>query len=257
MFKLSTIDPKGPEEWDRDIIKEENRQLINRIAELQRVLYAQGTQSLLLVLQGVDASGKDGTVRKIFSGVNPLGCRVYAFKKPTQEESAHDFLWRVHKVVPAKGMIHIFNRSHYEDILVPYVMKTLPEKIINERYEQINHFEELLETNGTKIVKCYLHISKEEQLSRLTERLEHREKHWKHNDGDWSSRKMWDDYISVYETIFKRCNTVPWHIIPSDRNWVKINFIAKELVSALESMDLKWPELETETFSNASANSEQ
>ena len=122
-------------------------------------MYAQGTQSLLLILQGIDASGKDGTVRKIFSGVNPLGCRVYAFKKPTEEEFAHDFLWRVHKVIPAKGMIHIFNRSHYEDILVPAVTGSLPAEVVEERYEQINSFERLLESNGTKIVKCYLHIS--------------------------------------------------------------------------------------------------
>lgn len=250
MAILNTISTTAPPEWDKDEIKKENKTLIKRIKELQRVMYAQGTQSLLLILQGVDAAGKDGTVRKIFSGVNPLGCRVYAFKKPTEEEMAHDFLWRVHKTVPAKGMIHIFNRSHYEDILVPSVLGTHTKKQIDRRYEQINEFERLLASEGTRIVKCYLHISKEEQLERLTERLENPQKHWKHNDGDWSSRKMWDDYMNVYETIFKRCNEIPWHIIPADKNWVKVNFVAKELVKNMEEMDLKWPGLETETFTN-------
>lgn len=243
--KHSTTEPKG---WDKEKIKLENKELITRISELQRVLYADGSKSLLLILQGVDASGKDGTVRRIFSGANPLGCRVYGFKKPTEEEFAHDFLWRIHKVVPAKGMIHIFNRSQYEDILVPTVLGTHPKKVIEQRFEQINEFEKLLESNGTKIVKCYLHISKEEQLERLTERIENPMKHWKHNDGDWSSRKQWDNYMKVYEEIFKKCNDIPWHVIPADRNWVKVNFIAKHIVKALESMDLKWPELDSETF---------
>lgn len=250
MALLNTISTRGPEKWDKEEIKLENREMIARIAELQRLLYADGTKSILLILQGVDAAGKDGTVRKIFSSVNPLGCRVQSFKAPTEEERAHDFLWRIHKVVPAKGMIHIFNRSHYEDILVPTVTKSMPLKELEKRYEQINQFEDLLESNGTSIIKCYLHISKEEQLSRLTERIENPTKHWKHNDGDWHSRKLWDDYMKVYETIFERCNQVPWHIIPSDRNWVKINYIAREILNVLENLDLKWPGLETETFTN-------
>lgn len=250
MALLPTISPDGPEGWDKDTIKEENKMIIKEIAELQRVLYAEEQRSILLILQGVDASGKDGTVRKIFSGVNPLGCRVYGFKKPTEEEFAHDFLWRIHKVVPKKGMIHIFNRSHYEDILVPSVIKSFSEEVIEQRYEQINQFEALLESTGTKIIKCYLHISKDEQLERLTERIENPTKHWKHNDGDWKSRKMWDDYMGVYEKIFERCNNVPWNIIPANKNYVKINYVAKLLLETLKSMDLKWPELETETFSN-------
>lgn len=247
---LDTISTTAPEEWEKDIIKKENKAIIKRISELQRVLYADGSKSLLLILQGVDAAGKDGTVRKIFSGVNPLGCRVYSFKKPTEEEMAHDFLWRIHKAVPAKGMIHIFNRSHYEDILVPTVLGTHPKKQIEKRFEQINQFEELLESEGTKIIKCYLHISKEEQLERLTERLEYPHKHWKHNDGDWSSRKLWDDYMSVYETIFKRCDKIPWTIVPADKNWVKINHVAKAIVKTMEQMNLQWPGLETEKFTN-------
>lgn len=243
--KFSTIEPDG---WVKEEIKKENKDLISKIAELQRLLYADSSRSILLILQGVDASGKDGTVRRIFSGVNPLGCRVYGFKKPTEEEFAHDFLWRIHKVVPPKGMIHIFNRSHYEDILVPTVIKSFPKEVIEKRYDQINQFEALLEASGTKIIKCYLHISKDEQLERLTERIENPMKHWKHNDGDWSSRKMWDSYMKVYEEIFKRCNDVPWNIIPADKNWVKINYIANLMLAALEEMNLKWPELETEKF---------
>lgn len=243
--KHSTIEPRG---WDKETIKAENKDLVAKIDELQRVLYADGSKSLLLILQGVDASGKDGTVKNIFSAVNPLGCRVYGFKKPTEQEYAHDFLWRVHKVVPPKGMIHIFNRSHYEDILVPTVLGLHPKKDIEKRYNQINEFEALLGANGTKIIKCYLHVSKEKQLERLTERIENREKYWKHNDGDWHSRKLWNDYMKTYETIFDKCNKVPWHIIPSDRNWVKVNFISKLIIETLEGMKLKWPDLETEKF---------
>lgn len=247
-MRLPGITTTGPVGWDKETIKKENKELIVRIAELQRLLYAAREQSILVVLQGVDASGKDGAVRGIFSAVNPLGCSVYPFKKPTDEEFSHDFLWRIHKVVPPKGMIHIFNRSHYEDILVPTVLGTHSKKEIDKRYDQINDFERMLEANGTKIIKCYLHISKDKQFERLTERLEHPEKHWKHEDGDWESRKLWDDYMNVYETIFKRCNELPWSIIPSDKNWVKINYIAKELISAMEKMDLKWPELESNKF---------
>jgi PPK2 family polyphosphate:nucleotide phosphotransferase len=250
MALLNTISTTGPTDWEKQHIKLENKEMINRIAELQRLLYADGSKSILVILQGVDAAGKDGTVRKIFSSVNPLGCRVYAFKAPTEEEAAHDYLWRIHKVVPPKGMIHIFNRSHYEDILVPKVTGSLTDEEIELRYDQINQFEKLLTSNGTTIIKFYLHISKEEQLERLTERIENPTKHWKHNDGDWHSRKLWDDYMEAYQTIFERCNDIPWHIVPSDKNWVKINYIAREILNVMENMDLKWPGLETETFTN-------
>jgi len=243
---LENIDTSAPADWDKKTIKKENEDLVTKISEIQRLLYADNTRSILLILQGIDASGKDGTVRRIFEAVNPLGCRVYPFKKPSERESAHDYLWRVHKVTPPKGMIHIFNRSHYEDILVPTVLKTLPEEVINQRYEQINNFEKMLEQNGTKVIKCYLHISKEEQLERLNERIENPEKHWKHNDGDWSSREQWDEYMKVYESIFKRCNDVPWHIIPADSNWVKINYVAKLLLETLEGMQLRWPDLQSD-----------
>jgi len=245
---LERIDTKGPADWNKKDKKDENKALIKEISSLQKVLYASTGRSLLIILQGVDASGKDGTIRTIFSGINPLGCNVYGFKKPTEIEMAHDFLWRIHSKVPAKGMIHIFNRSHYEDILVPTVEGFLQAKQVNARYEQINQFEELIQSNGTSILKFYLHVSKEEQLQRLTERTENPTKYWKHKDGDWESRKKREAYKAVYEEIFQKCNSVQWHIIPSDKNWVKINFIAKEILSSLKEMDLSWPDLDSEKF---------
>lgn len=245
---LNTIDPRGTEDLVKEEVKEENKALIKEIAALQKILFAEEKHSILIILQGVDAAGKDGTVRTIFSGINPLGCNVYSFKKPTEEEFAHDFLWRVHKIVPRKGMIHIFNRSHYEDILVPTVEGYYTKERIQARYDHINNFERLLTDAGTKILKFYLHISKEEQLERLTERIENPVKHWKHNDGDWESRKKWDNYMKVYEDIFQKCNEVPWHIIPADRNWVKINAISKVLLKTMKELDMKWPGLETEKF---------
>ena len=245
---LDRIDPKGNKSLIKEEIKKENKELIAEIAELQKVLYAEQKHGILIILQGVDAAGKDGTVRNIFKGINPLGCNVFSFKKPTEEEFSHDFLWRVHKITPAKGMIHIFNRSHYEDILVPSVEGYYSKERIDARYDHINNFERLLTDSGVVVLKFYLHISKEEQLQRLTERIENPVKFWKHNDGDWDSRKKWDNYMKVYRTIFERCNEVPWHIVPSDRNWVKVNTVAKVLLKALKELDMKWPELETEKF---------
>jgi PPK2 family polyphosphate:nucleotide phosphotransferase len=242
---LEKISTRGNSTKDKDQLKLENEKLIKKIENLQRVLYAESKQSLLVIFQGVDASGKDGAMNGIFGGINLLGCSVFSFKKPTEEEFAHDFLWRIHKVVPAKGMIHVFNRSHYEDILVPTVEGYYTKEIIERRYEHINRFEELLHDAGTKILKFYLHISKEEQLERLTERMENPEKFWKHNDGDWDSREKWDLYMKAYETIFEKCNTIPWHIIPSDSNTFKINAIAKIVLASLEEMKLHLPGLVT------------
>lgn len=247
---LNSINPRGPRGIDKQKIKAENEELIESITALQRIFFAEEKHSILIILQGLDAAGKDGAIRSIFSAINPLGCNVYGFKKPTEEEFAHDFLWRIHSKMPRKGMIHIFNRSHYEDILVPSVEGYFSKETIDARYDHINNFERLISDNGTKILKFYLHISKDEQLDRLTERLEHPEKHWKHNDGDWESRKKWDDYMNVYEEIFRRCNEVPWHIVPSDRNWLKVNKIASVLLETLKEFDSKWPGLETERFAD-------
>lgn len=245
---LSKINPKGSANLNKEEVKKESKRIIKEIAELQKVLYAEKKHSVLIILQGVDAAGKDGTVRNIFSEINPLGCNVYSFKKPTEEEFAHDFLWRVHKIVPAKGMIHIFNRSHYEDILVPSVEGYYSKERIEARYDHINNFERLLKDSGVVILKFYLHISKEQQLERLTERIENPVKFWKHNDGDWESRKKWDAYMRVYDSIFEKCNEIPWHIVPSDRNWVKVNTVGKVLLKSLKELNMKWPSLETEKF---------
>ena len=249
IINLNTLPTKTFDSALKKDIQKENLKLVEEIINYQRRMYADGRHSLLIVFQGMDASGKDGATRKVFSGVNPLGIKVRPFKKPSDEEFTHDFLWRVHHHTPAKGMIQVFNRSHYEDILVPSVEGYFTKDYINKRYNHINHFEQLLtEGNNTTILKFYLHTSKEEQLQRLTERLNNPEKHWKHNDGDWTTREKWDDYRAVYEQIFERCNLPEWHIIPSDRNWEKVNLICKVVLEAFKKMDLQYPGLDSELF---------
>ncbi|RME98855.1 MAG: polyphosphate kinase 2 family protein [Chloroflexi bacterium] len=217
---------------------------IRRMAELQNVLYADGGQSLLIVLQAMDAGGKDGTIRKIMSGVNPQGVRVTSFKKPTEEELSHDFLWRVHKAAPARGMIGIFNRSHYEDVLVVRVHNLVPKKVWQKRYDHINHFEKLLTDNGVTVLKFYLHISKEEQAERLQERLDRPEKNWKFNPGDLKERALWDDYMEAFEVAFEKCSpkNAPWYIVPANKKWYRNLVISEKIVEALEKMNLKYPE---------------
>jgi PPK2 family polyphosphate:nucleotide phosphotransferase len=245
---LNNIDSSPPNHLKKKEIKGELKQLKEKMIAFQKKMNAQGKYSLLLVFQGMDASGKDGATRRVLEGVNPSGIKVKSYKKPTDEEFAHDFLWRVHQHTPAKGMIQVFNRSHYEDILVPSVMGYIPKEEIEKRYELINSFEKLLEHNGTKVLKFYLHVSKEEQLVRLQERIDNPEKHFKHNDGDWETRENWDSYMGVYKSLFDKCNDIPWHIIPSDENWYKTNLITEKIIAAFESMDLEWPELKTEKF---------
>ncbi len=252
-INLSTTPTKTINRELKKAIQKENEKMVEEIVNYQRRLYADGRHSLLVVFQGMDASGKDGATRKVFSGVNPLGIKVRPFKKPSDEEFAHDFLWRVHKYAPAKGMIQVFNRSHYEDILVPSVEGYFSKEYIDKRYDHINDFEKLLiEGNNTSILKFYLHTSKEEQLERLTERVEIKEKHWKHNDGDWTTREKWDEYKAVYEQLFERCNKPEWHIIPSDRNWEKENHICKIILETFKKMDLKYPDLDSEIFKKGS-----
>jgi len=247
-MKLSEINTRAAEGLEKSAIKKETRKILERIQLRQKIFQASETNALLVILQGMDASGKDGTVRGVFSGIFPGGIDVYSFKKPTDLEFAHDYLWRCHAQAPKKGMIKVFNRSHYEDILVPSVYGYVPPDKIEERYEQINNFEKHLEQNGTKILKIYLHISKDEQLERLNERIEMKEKNWKHNDGDWETRDNWDKFMDTYEKIFERCNKVPWHIVGSDQNWHKVYQIAKRVEEALNEMDLKYPKLDTERF---------
>jgi PPK2 family polyphosphate:nucleotide phosphotransferase len=196
----------------------------------------------------MDASGKDGVVRKVFGAINPNGCSVKSFKKPTDEEYAHDFLWRVHAETPANGMIKIFNRSHYEDILVPSVYGFIPKEKIEKRFKSINDFEQNLENSGTRILKFFLNVSKEEQEVRLKERIENPEKHWKHNDGDWETRKHWDEFQGVYTMIFSRCDAVPWHNIPADKNWYKEYLVAEKVLETLKEINPQWPELDSEKY---------
>lgn len=228
--------------------KAATKQILKQIGEFQYLMHAEEKHSLLIILQGLDASGKDGLTRGLLKYCNPVGYTIKSFKKPTPEEYAHDFLWRVHKHSPAKGLIQIFIRSHYEDILVPTVEKLFSEKIIEARYELINNFEKLLEHNGTKVLKFFLNVSQKVQEESLRERVELEKKFWKHNDGDWETRKKWDAYMAVYEKILTRCDAVPWQVVPSDTNWQKLYFVAKKVLETLESLDMHWPPLKTELF---------
>jgi len=240
--------PTFNKEWDKKEIEEKTKKMLKKIGKLQNKMYAQNKFSLLLVLQGTDASGKDGVTKGLLKYCNPLGIKIFSFKKPTENEYAHDFLWRVHQVAPRKGELQVFIRSHYEDILVPTVEKFIPADVIEKRYEVINDFERLLETNNTKVLKFFMNVSKEAQEERLMERIELKEKHWKHKDGDWDTREKFDEYMDVYERIMNTCNVIPWHIVPSDKNWQKLYSIAEVVLKTLEDLDLKWPELISEKF---------
>ena len=235
---------RAPEELDKKEVKEKTRQLLEKLNALQNLLYAESKHSVLVVLQGMDASGKDGVIRKVLGTMNPQGVMVTSFKAPTEEELKHDFLWRVHRHAPAKGMIQVFNRSHYEDVLITRVHGWCDDKTARRRFKAINDFEELLkQQNSTLILKFYLHISKEEQEERLKERLEDPTKHWKYNKKDEEEAGYWDKYRKMYEDVFENCNAVPWTIVPADQNWYKEYLIAKTLVEGLESLDMKYPQL--------------
>lgn len=238
--KISTKAPKGME---KEFCKAELSSLINSMQELQNVLYAEGKKSLLIVLQGMDASGKDSTVKHVFGQINPMGIRVKSFKKPTPEEYSYDFLRRVHKHTPSFGHIHIFNRSHYEDVLVPAVHKLFPKDIIDRRFDYINGFESLLHDHNTIILKFFLHISRDEQMKRFAKRLTNPDKYWKYDPSDLNEAEKWDDYQAVYEKIFKKCgNDIPWEIIPADDKWYRNYLIAKKVVETLKKMKCSYPE---------------
>ncbi|MEW5958370.1 MAG: polyphosphate kinase 2 family protein [Chloroflexota bacterium] len=243
--KLSDIDPNDTGKIkSKKEAKEILAKNIERMAELQNILYAEGKHALLIVLQAMDAGGKDGAIRRIMSGVNPQGVQVISFKKPTPEELAHDFLWRVHQLVPARGMIGIFNRSHYEDVLVVRVHKLVPAAVWQTRYDHINNFERLLTDSGVTILKFFLHISKEEQKQRLQERLDLPHKRWKFNPGDLDERQLWDDYMQAYEVALTQCSTgqAPWYIVPANKNWYRNLVISETIVKTLESLEMKYPE---------------
>lgn len=229
---------------DRDEAERATAADIARIDELQDVLYAESKRALLIVLQATDSGGKDGTIRKVFGPVDPLGIRSVSFKAPSSLELSHDFLWRVHQAVPPKGMIGIFNRSHYEDVLIVKVRELAPKKVIEQRYDQINDFERLLAQNDVTILKFYLHISKQEQKERLQARLDEPNKHWKFNPADLKERERWDDYRDAYEIALSRCSTpeAPWFVIPADRKWYRNAVISRIIRCTLEDMDLRYPE---------------
>jgi PPK2 family polyphosphate:nucleotide phosphotransferase len=220
--------------------------LQGRLNELQELLYATEKYGLLVVLQGMDTSGKDGVISHAMGAFNPQGCEVTAFKVPTSEELAHDFLWRIHKAVPHRGQVGIFNRSHYEDVLVVRVENLVPEAVWRQRYEAINQFERVLTENGVLVAKFFLHISKEAQRRRLEDRLRSPSEHWKFRLGDLNSRAKWDDYMAAYEDALSECSTsyAPWYIIPADRKWYRNLVISQILEETLGELDMQWPPLE-------------
>jgi len=233
---------RGPLKTKKELERATEKQ-VERISDQQRVLYADGRYALLIVLQGRDASGKDGTIRKVFTAVNPQGCSVASFKVPTELEQRHDFLWRVHAQVPARGMIGIFNRSHYEDVIVPRVRGSITKKEWTLRYDQINDFEGLLSANGTIILKFMLHVSRDEQKRRLLDRLNDETKNWKFRVGDLEDRAKWDDFTKAYEAAIRHTSTTwaPWFIVPADDKDVRDWLVARTIADALEKLDLRYP----------------
>lgn len=244
MIKLSKISTTPPAGIDKKELKKQTKEMAKEIADLHYVMNAEKKNSLLVVFQGMDSSGKDGSTKAVFNECSPIGISAYGFKKPTDEEFAHDFLWRVHKQAPAKGEIKIFNRSHYEDILIQKVHGWITPKQQKMRMDAINAFEQLLQMdNNTTILKFYLHISKSRQLEKLQERLDRPEKNWKHNDGDWKEREHWLKYRRAYEYAINN-SVIPWHIIPVDSRTYRNYSIAKVVLETLRKMKMKFPVLE-------------
>lgn len=244
-FDLSTRAPDDLSAFDGD--KDAGKRLVEeqslRLEELQELLYAEGKHKVLLVLQAMDTAGKDSTIRHVFRSVDPIGVRVTSFKKPTEEELAHDYLWRVHRHTPGTGEISIFNRSHYEDVLVVRVHNLVPEERWRRRYDHIRAFEQLLVDEGTTLVKCFLHISPEAQAERLQARLDDETKRWKFRKGDLAERGRWTEYMAAYEEALAATSTpdAPWYVIPSDRKWYRNLVVGQLLIRALESLDMEYP----------------
>ncbi len=244
-FKLADCDPSdkcGLE--NKDQVKALTAEDAGKIDELQNCLFAEGKRALLVILQGIDCSGKDGTVRAVRTTCGPNGVQIASFKAPTEEELDHDYLWRVHKLVPPRGYIGVFNRSHYEDVLVVKVKGYASPEAIEKRYDEINQFEKMLTQNGVVVLKFMLNISKEEQALRLKDRVADPSKRWKFNPGDLEDRKRWDEFMAAYEIALKRCSTehAPWHVIPGDRNWVRNHVVGRIIREKLEAMKPQFPE---------------
>jgi PPK2 family polyphosphate:nucleotide phosphotransferase len=242
--KLEKWDPEDSLGWEKGHkAKASIEKEIEKLDKLQYLLYAENKRALLIVLQGMDAAGKDGTIRHVIAGVNPQGCVVTPFKKPSVEEAEHDFLWRIHKAVPRHGNIGIFNRSHYEDVLVVRVHKLVPKGVWSRRYDQINSFEAMLHENNVTILKFFLHISKDEQKRRFQQRIDDPDRRWKISEADFAERNFWDDYIGAYEDALTRCSTdqAPWYIIPANKKWFRNLAVSHIITEALESLHMKFP----------------
>ena len=247
-FSLADIDPGDAQGLMRDqhgqAVAEQLAQVQLRLDELQHRLFAESKQALLLVLQAMDTAGKDNTIRRVIAPLNPMACRVTNFKSPSHAEQARDFLWRVHSHTPRKGAIGVFNRSHYEDVLIARVHGLAPPELIEKRYDHINDFERMLHDHGTRIVKVMLHISKGYQLKRLKRRLKRADKHWKFLPDDLRDRKRWEDYMAAYEIALRRCSTAyaPWYVIPAENRWLRNLHISNLLLDTLEDMNPRFPE---------------
>ena len=241
--RLADVDPSDSHGYTKDAAATELQKGLDRLTDLQDRLWAESKHPILVVLQGIDAAGKDGTIRHVMGAFNPQGCPVTSFKVPSAEELAHDYLWRVHRHTPGKGEIGIFNRSHYEDVLVVRVHDILPKATWSRRFDQINAFERLLAEEGTTILKFFLLIDRDEQKARLQSRIDDPKKNWKFKLGDLAERKLWDDYLAAYEEVLHRCSTeqAPWYVIPANRNWFRNLAIADILASTLEELDPRYP----------------
>ena len=241
-IRLKDIDTRAPKDLDKEKTKKETQEILEKLDDLQNLLYAEAKHSLLVIIQGMDASGKDGAIRNVFGKLNPQGVKVKSFKVPTAEEAAHDFLWRIHLHAPQKGIIQLFNRSHYEDIVITRVHKWIDDSIAKKRMEAINNFEKLLvDHNNTMILKFYLHVSPEKQLERLNERIRDPQKQWKYNENDFTEARLWDIYMKMYEDCFENCNYLPWTIVPADQNWHKEYIIASKVYETLKSFNMTYP----------------
>jgi PPK2 family polyphosphate:nucleotide phosphotransferase len=241
MIKLSEISTKAPEGYSKEDIKRKTDRMARRIGDLQHILYAEKKHSLLVIFQGMDASGKDGATRKVFAYCTPSGINAFPFRKPTEEEFAHDFLWRIHRQAPAKGHIKVFIRSHYEDILIQRVHKWIDDPKVKNRMAAINEWEKnLVNDNNTIVLKFYMHLSKDQQRKKLQDRIDDPRKQWKHNADDWKERELWDEYMRCYEYAINE-SEIPWIIAPVDKRWYRDYFIAEKVLETLEAMDMKLP----------------
>jgi len=246
-FVLAALDPNAFEDYGKKKhAEDELEKQRDRLQDLQERLYAEHKRSLLIVLQAMDTGGKDGTIKHVFGGVNPQGCRVWSFKQPSEEELGHDFLWRYHQRTPQRGMMSIFNRSHYEDVLIVRVKQLVPEEVWRERYHLINEFEHMLTLNNITVIKFFLHISKDEQKRRLESRLEDPDKHWKFSSNDLKERLLWDDYQAAFEDAINNFSTAyaPWYVVPANKKWYRNLVIARTIADTLEAMNPQYPPAE-------------